>query len=163
MLTFCPDLDCTIIWAALSARYLVNFSKSFLSCMLNCADIAPHSCDDNDRAPLTGVSRPRKGKRHAAPLSQRGSTASRPRREGGGDHDPRDSFANLGGFTRTPRCNSRSPVGHDPNWNLQADLVARWHVCSASVSTSPALSSSHYVADQSDVSRSDSHSREDHA
>lgn len=37
VLTFWPDLDCTIIWAARSARYLVNLSKSFLSCMLqNC-------------------------------------------------------------------------------------------------------------------------------
>lgn len=47
MLTFWPDLDCTIIWAALSAKYFVNFSKSFLSCMLSCVDIV---CDlDNDR------------------------------------------------------------------------------------------------------------------
>lgn len=47
-----------MIWAALSARYLVNFSRSFLSCMLSCTDIVPqpprlqtrdHRCYPNAR------------------------------------------------------------------------------------------------------------------
>ena len=41
VVTFSPDLDCTIICVALKAKNLVNLSRSFLSCILKLiADIA---------------------------------------------------------------------------------------------------------------------------